>query len=74
MTCSWLRHFDAHGLIPSFVQDYDARQQSYLSFAKESRVGHSAIRSADVEAWVLENVTILRGVSELNDFKDVQHL
>lgn len=32
------------------LKDYAVRQQSYLSFAKESRVGHSAIRSADVES------------------------
>eukprot|EP00435_Cladocopium_sp_Y103_P059562 s1531_g21.t1 len=32
------------------LQDYAERQRSYLSFAKESRVGHSAIRSADVES------------------------
>lgn len=52
-------HFDSHGGIPSLLQDYAVRQQSYLSFAKESRVGHSAIRSADVEAS-LENSTILQ--------------
>eukprot|EP00434_Breviolum_minutum_P009226 symbB.v1.2.008131.t1/scaffold509.1/size193965/1 len=32
------------------LQDFAQRQQSYLSFAKESRVGHTAVRTADVES------------------------
>ncbi|CAK9003789.1 Protein arginine N-methyltransferase 9 (Protein arginine N-methyltransferase 10) [Durusdinium trenchii] len=32
------------------LEDHAQRQKSYLSFAKESRVGQTAIRNADVEA------------------------